>query len=96
MFAADCFRETIYQIHLQRFDSANRQCNRCLLEFEKAFEIATYKAINRTFTRMFSFATVVGILKLTSYEVRNIDAITFAVEQGIPVQTVMTKLIITE
>lgn len=51
------------------------------------FEIAIYKAINRTFTRMFSFSTVVGILKLTSYEVRNIAAIAFAVEQQIPVQT---------
>lgn len=60
------------------------------------FEIAIYKAINRTFTLMFSFSTVVGILKLTSYEVRNIAAIAFAVEQQIPVQTVMSKLVIAE
>jgi hypothetical protein len=41
-------------------------------------------------------ATVIAILKLTSYEIRNISAIAFAVEQQIPVQTVMSKLIIAE
>jgi V/A-type H+-transporting ATPase subunit C len=67
-----------------------------LSEFEKAFEMAIYKAINRTFSRMFSFATVIGILKLTTFEIRNLSAIAFAVEQQIPVQTVMSKLVITE
>ena len=67
-----------------------------ITEFERAFELAIYRAINRTFTRMFSFATVIGILKLTTYEIRNIAAIAFAVEQQIPVQTVMSKLIIAE
>ncbi len=67
-----------------------------LSQFERSFEIAIYKAINKTFTRMFSFSTVVGILKLTNYEVRNIAAIAFAVEQQIPVQIVMSKLVIAE
>ena len=67
-----------------------------LSEFEKSFELAIYKAINRTFTRMFSFATVIGILKLTTFEIRNLSAIAFAVEQQIPVQTVMSKLVISE
>ncbi len=67
-----------------------------LSEFERAFELAIYKAINRTFSRMFSFATVIGILKLTTYEIRNLSAIAFAVEQQIPAQTVMSKLIIEE
>ena len=67
-----------------------------LTEFERAFELSIYRALNKTFTRMFSFATVIGVLKLTSYEIRNIAAIAFAVEQQIPVQTVMAKLIIAE
>lgn len=67
-----------------------------LSEFERSFELAIYKSLNRTFTRMFSFSTVIAILKLTMYEIRNISAIAFAVEQQIPVQTVMSKLIIAE
>jgi V/A-type H+-transporting ATPase subunit C len=67
-----------------------------LSEFERSFELAIYKAINRTFSRMFSFATVIGILKLTTYEIRNLSAIAFAVEQQIPVQSVMAKLVIEE
>jgi V/A-type H+-transporting ATPase subunit C len=62
--------------------------------FEHAFEMATYKSVNRSFTKMFSFATIIGITKLTAYEVRNIAAIAFAVEQKIDPQTTMARLII--
>ena len=67
-----------------------------IAEFEHAFEMAYYKAINGSFSKMFSFATVIGISKLIGYEVRNIGAIAFAVEQKIPVETTMSKLIIKE
>ncbi|MGQ0605390.1 MAG: V0D/AC39 family V-type ATPase subunit [Candidatus Nitrosotenuis sp.] len=62
-------------------------------QFERTFEMATYKAVNRSFTKMFSFGTVVGITKLTTYEVRNIAAIAFAVEQKISPQITMSRLI---
>lgn len=65
-----------------------------LAEFEKAFEMEIYKASNRSFNKMFSFATVIGITKLTSFEVRNIAAIAFAIEQKIPTETIMSKLIV--
>lgn len=64
--------------------------------FEHAFEMAIYKTVNRSFTKMFSFATVVGITKLTTYEVRNIAAIAFAVEQKISPQTTMARLIVSQ
>ncbi|WKT58543.1 V-type ATPase subunit [Candidatus Nitrosotenuis chungbukensis] len=63
-------------------------------QFEHAFEMAIYKAVNRSFSKMFSFSTIVGITKLTAYEVRNIAAIAFAVEQKISPQTTMSRLII--
>jgi len=63
-------------------------------QFEHNFEMAIYKAVNRSFTKMFSFATIVGITKLTAYEVRNISAIAFAVDQKIPPQTTMSRLIV--
>jgi V/A-type H+-transporting ATPase subunit C len=63
-------------------------------QFEHSFEMAIYKAVNRSFTKMFNFSTIVGITKLTAYEVRNIAAIAFAVEQKIPPQTTMSRLIV--
>ncbi len=63
-------------------------------EFEHAFEMAIFNKAKNTFTRMFSSATSVGIAKLTAFEVRNIGSIAYAVEQKIPVQTTMSKLIV--
>jgi V/A-type H+-transporting ATPase subunit C len=45
---------------------------------------------------MFSTSTSVGITILTSYEVRNLGSIAFAVEQKIPPQITMSKIIIEE
>ena len=63
-------------------------------QFEHSFEMAIYITANKSFSRMFNFATIVGIAKLTAYEVRNIAAIAFAVEQQIPPQTTMSRLIV--
>ena len=65
-------------------------------QFERAFEMAIYKGAKNTFTKMFSTSTSVGITLLTSYEVRNLSSIAFAVEQKIPAQTTMSKIIIDE
>lgn len=63
-------------------------------EFERAFELAMYRRARGTFTRMFSPTTSVGITMLTSYEVRNLASIAFAVEQKIPPEITMPKLIL--
>ncbi len=65
-----------------------------IAEFERAFELAIYQASLNSFTKMFSLATTVGITKLTAYEVRNLAAIAYAVEQKIPTETTMSKLIL--
>ena len=67
-----------------------------IAEFERAFEIAIYQAALRSFTKMFSFATIVGITKLTAFEVRNLAAIAYAIEQNIPTEITMSKLILEE
>ena len=67
-----------------------------IAEFERGFEMAIYNTALRSFTKMFSFATIVGITKLTSFEVRNLAAIAFAIEQKIPTETTMSKLILQE
>lgn len=63
-------------------------------EFERAFEMLSYKNANSSFTKMFSPGTSVGITKLTAFEIRNIAAIAFAVEQKIPAETTMSKIIV--
>ncbi len=65
-----------------------------IAEFERAFEVAIYQASLNSFTKMFSLATTVGITRLTAYEVRNLAAIAYAVEQKIPTETTMSKLIL--
>ena len=67
-----------------------------IAEFERSFEMAIYQTALRSFTKMFSFATIVGITKLTAFEVRNLAAIAFAVEQKIPTEITMSKLILEE
>jgi V/A-type H+-transporting ATPase subunit C len=65
-------------------------------EFERSFEMALYNSSARSFTKMFSFATIIGITKLTSFEVRNLAAIAYAVEQKIATDITMSKLIVKE
>jgi V/A-type H+-transporting ATPase subunit C len=63
-------------------------------EFERAFEFEFYQSALRSFSKMFSFATIIGITKLTAYEVRNLAAVAYAVEQKIPPEITMSKLIL--
>jgi len=65
-----------------------------IAEFERAFELEIYQSALRSFSKMFSFATIIGITKLTAYEVRNLAAIAYAVEQKIPTEITMSKLIL--
>ncbi|HUT05898.1 MAG TPA: V-type ATPase subunit [Nitrosopumilaceae archaeon] len=67
-----------------------------IAEFERAFELEIYQSALRSFSKMFSFATIIGITKLTAYEVRNLAAIAYAVEQKIPTEITMSKLILEE
>ena len=65
-------------------------------QFERSFEMAIYNSSIRSFTKMFSFATIIGITKLTAFEVRNLAAIAYAVEQKISTDITMSKLIVKE
>ncbi len=65
-------------------------------QFERSFEMLLYNSSARSFTKMFSFATIIGITKLTAFEVRNLAAIAYAVEQKIATDITMSKLIVKE
>lgn len=97
MMSADSVKGTLDELASTRYREIIPQTENeidAISEFEHSFEMAIYKAVNRSFSKMFSFSTIVGITKLTSYEIRNIAAIAFAVEQGISPQTTMSRLII--
>ena len=97
MMAAESVKDALDELSTTRYKELIPETENeveVMGEFEHAFEMAYYHAINGAFSKMFSFGTVVGISKLIGYEVRNIGAIAFAVEQKIPVETTMSKLIV--
>lgn len=97
LIAADSIKSVLSEIASTRYKDLVPQSENeteIVSQFEHNFEMAIHKVVNRTFSKMFSFSTIVGITKLTAYEVRNIAAIAFAVEQKIPAQITMSKLIL--
>jgi V/A-type H+-transporting ATPase subunit C len=99
MIAAPTIRDAFNELSNTKYKSLIPQTENeldAIAEFERAFEMAIYQTALRSFTKMFSFATIVGITKLTAFEVRNLAAIAFAVEQKIPTEVTMSKLILEE
>ena len=99
MMAAASVRDAFNELGSTKYKNLVPQIENeldAIAEFERAFEMAIYNASLRSFTKMFSFATIVGITKLTAFEVRNLAAIAYAVEQKIPTETTMSKLILEE
>lgn len=64
--------------------------------FERSFVLFIFNALSGGFTKMFKYSTIVAITRLYDYEVKNLAAIAYAVEQKIPTETTMSKLIVAE
>jgi V/A-type H+-transporting ATPase subunit C len=99
MMSAATVRDAFNEISSTKYKNLIPQVENeldAIAEFERAFEMLIYNTALRSFTKMFSFGTIVGITKLTSFEIRNLAAIAFAVEQKIPTETTMSKLILKE
>ncbi len=97
LISSDSVKSVMDEVALTRYRNLVPQTDdaiEAISQFERSFEMAMYRAVNRSFTKMFNFSTIVGITKLTWYEVRNISAIAFAVEQKIAPQTTMSRLIV--
>ncbi len=62
--------------------------------FERAFTQFIYESLSSGFSKMFRYSTIVAITRLYDYEVKNLAAISYAVEQKIPTETTMSKLIL--
>lgn len=65
-------------------------------QFERSFDRHIYNLLQNQFSKIFGFSTVVAIVRLIEYEVRNLSSIAFAVEQKIPSDTTMPKLLVKE
>lgn len=99
MMAAASVRDAFNELSSTKYKSLVPQVENeldAIAGFERAFEMAIYHSALRSFTKMFSFATIVGITKLTAFEVRNLAAIAYAIEQKIPTDVTMSKLILEE
>lgn len=99
MMSAATVRDAFNEISSTKYKNLIPQIENeldAIAEFERAFEMLIYNTALRSFTKMFSFGTIVGITKLTSFEIRNLAAIAFAVEQKIPTEITMSKLILKE
>ncbi|QUC64704.1 V-type ATPase subunit [Nitrosopumilus sp. K4] len=99
MMAAASVRDALNELSNTKYKNLIPQVENeldAVAEFERAFEMSLYHSSSRAFTKMFSFATIIGITKLTAFEVRNLAAIAYAVEQKIPTDVTMSKLILEE
>ena len=97
MMATGSVRDALAELNSTKYKSLVPQAEDemdAVAEFERRLEGEIYNASTRSFTKMFGFATIIGITKLTAYETRNLAAVAFAVEQSIPPKTTMSKLVL--
>ncbi|MDA7953695.1 MAG: V-type ATPase subunit [Nitrosopumilus sp.] len=97
MIAAGGVREALAEVSSTRYGPMVPESGDDLdlvAGFERSFEAAMYAASRRAFTKMLNLVTTVAITKLTAYEARNIAAVAYAVEQGIPAPDTMKKLVL--
>jgi V/A-type H+-transporting ATPase subunit C len=65
-------------------------------QIEKSFEKMLFRRFLSAFRTMFTYSTMVAAVKLKMIEVRNLSAIASAIEQKVPTDVVMSKLLLPE
>ena len=61
-------------------------------KLEEDFERLIYRRAVTAYSKMFSYSTMIAAVKLKSFEVRNLGAIAFGVEQKVGSKTIMPRL----
>jgi len=64
-----------------------------ILQIEKGFEVISIKRVISAFRSVFSVGIMLSALKLMNIEVRNLAAIASGVEQKVPVEEIISRLI---
>lgn len=67
-----------------------------IAHLEKSFEKMLFRKYLGAFRKMFSYGTMISAIKLKMIEVRNLSAIASAIEQKVPTDVVMSKLLLAE
>lgn len=96
MISADSVKSTLNELSSTKYKALVPQQENAIdsiSEFERAFDRRMFDAYNAQFVRIFSFSTIISIIKILEYEIRNLAAVTFAVEQSMPAESVMSKII---
>ena len=62
-------------------------------EFERKFDLFLYDSLLKEFANMFKLSTVVSVVRLYDYEIRNLSSISYAVENNISSDITMSKVI---
>jgi V/A-type H+-transporting ATPase subunit C len=97
MISADSIKSALNELLGTHYkDLIPQDENDMIAKFEHAFERRIYDTMNAQFVRIFGFSTVIAIVRLLDYEIRNLSSIAFGVEQGIPSQAVMDRIIVKE
>lgn len=65
-------------------------------KLEEGFERLIYRRAVTAYSKMFSYSTMIAAVKLKSFEVRNLGAIAFGVEQKVGSKTIMPRLRMSE
>ena len=65
-------------------------------EFERKFDMFLYNSLLKEFANMFKLSTVVSVVRLYDYEIRNLSSISYSVENNISSDIVMSKIIASE
>ncbi|MGQ0606689.1 MAG: V0D/AC39 family V-type ATPase subunit [Candidatus Nitrosotenuis sp.] len=97
MISADSIKNALNELLSTRYKELVPQEENpidAISQFERAFEIMLYNNMRSEFVRIFSFSTVVAITRLLDFEIRNLSSISFAVEQNIPTDVVMARVIV--
>jgi V/A-type H+-transporting ATPase subunit C len=79
------YREIIPQNAINDIDA--------IMQLEAGFESISLKRIVSSFRAIFTIAIMLSAIKLMNIEVRNLSAIAAGVEQKVPVETIMSRLI---
>ena len=61
--------------------------------FERKFDLFLYDSLLKEFANMFKLSTVVSVVRLYDYEIRNLSSISYAVENNISSDITMSKVI---
>src|SRR5919204_174874 len=64
-----------------------------IMQIESGFEAIGLKRIISSFRTMFNVGIMLAALKLMMVEVRNLSAIASGIEQRVPVETILSRLV---